>query len=324
MELTEGSRIVKCAFCDQRSWVRGDRGVIRYQIERKIEIEQAISALRQFFTGQNKAIGLADRAKIEELFVTYIPFWSIWARVAGWVFGEKKRGSGDDTYYEPREEKVLAAKNWNAPACDVTEFGIEAVPIDGRPLTAFNNETLHEDGMVFEPIGTMDGPLQEAQSFFQKHLEKKLDRIQSTFLRLLNLSVGLVYYPLWFARYSFKGRTYQVLIDGQSGDILYGKAPGNLLYRAGVLVVGMGLGAFLAINVSALIISTLIDKGTCDGWVIVLVTFAVGIGMMMTAYRRFRYGEVIEEKKTYRLEKEEKKGGLINWVMDKLNLEFRI
>lgn len=324
MGIKEGSRIVSCPFCDQRSWVRGDRGVIRYQIERKIDDDQALSALRRFFNGQNKAIGLADRAKVEEIFVTYIPFWSIWAKVAGWVFGEVERGSGNDTYYEPREEKVLTERNWNTPACDVSEFGIEAVPIGDRTLSAFNSDVLHEDGMVFEPIGTEDTPIQDAKAFFRTYVEKKVDRVQSSFVRLLNQSVGLVYYPIWFARYSFKGRTYQVLVDGQSGDILYGKAPGNLLYRAAVLVVGMALGAFVAIDLSAMIVAALIENGTCNGWLFMIVTFAVGIGFMTTAYRRFRYGEVIVEKKEYRLEKEKKSSALINWIYDKLNLELRL
>ena len=65
-----------------------------------------------------------------------------------------------------------------------------------------------------------------------------LDRIGQVFVRLTGWQESLVYYPLWVLRYSYRGRSFQVVVDGFSGEVLYGKAPGSVFYRAAVLVGG--------------------------------------------------------------------------------------
>jgi hypothetical protein len=89
-------------------------------------------------------------------------------------------------------------------------------------------------------------------------------------------------------------------VDGYSGQVLYGKAPGNTLYRAAVLVAGMAAGAFVAVDVAALILygalnSSSNDSGDALGFG--LVVAAVGLGLMLAAYMAFRYGEVYEFQK---------------------------
>jgi hypothetical protein len=39
--IPEGQAVVRCPFCDQRSLVRGERGLRRYQVPQRIEREQA-------------------------------------------------------------------------------------------------------------------------------------------------------------------------------------------------------------------------------------------------------------------------------------------
>jgi hypothetical protein len=102
-----------------------------------------------------------------------------------------------------------------------------------------------------------------------------------------------VYHPLWVLRYTFRQRIFQVVIDANSGKVLYGKAPGNTVYRAGVLVLGMALGAFLAIDVPAGILYASSDSKDSGGGA-ALALLAAGIGVMFTAYRHFRRGEQYE------------------------------
>src|SRR4030065_315806 len=91
-------------------------------------------ALRCFLRGLNRAPDLASKSRLTELFTAYLPFWSVWANAAGWVLGEKRVGSGDHRRYEPREVKIQRPMNWNAAACDVAEFGVEAVRLEGRAM----------------------------------------------------------------------------------------------------------------------------------------------------------------------------------------------
>jgi hypothetical protein len=97
---------------------------------------------------------------------------------------------------------------------------------------------------------------------------------------------------LWVLRYLYRGRAFQVVVDGSTGKVLYGKAPGNTLYRAAVLVAGMALGAVLVIDIPALILSQASDSDGATG--IAVALFVVGLGIMGAAYRAFRYGEQYE------------------------------
>ena len=298
VEIPEGSRIVICPYCDQRSLVRGERGALRYQVPRKIDRDQALAAVRSFMKGFNRAPDLRRQARVTELFVAYLPFWSVWAKVAGWVFGEKRVGSGEHRRHEPREVKVMRPMNWNAAACDVAEFGVEAVKMEGRPLEAFSAAGLHADGMVFEPVGSPEEGERQAQAMFENAVQATagLDRIGSVFTRLLGRQVGLVYFPLWITRYSYRGRAFQVVVDGNAGEVLYGKAPGNTWYRAGALVAGMAAGALMFVDGTALAASLLSHSDSDSSLLFILAPLAIGAGLMLAAYRAFRYGEQVEHR----------------------------
>jgi hypothetical protein len=206
-------------------------------------------------------------------------------------------GSGEHRRYEPREVRVLKPMNWNAAACDVAEFGVEAVRLEGRAVEPFQPAALHGDGMVFEPVGSITEGERMAQQVFEAQVRSaaRLDRIGSVFTRLLGRRLGLVYFPLWVGRYLYRGRAFQVVIDGFSGEVLYGKAPGNTWYRAAALVVGMAAGAFLMVDGTALALSLI--SGSDEGSIVLLVVpLLVGVGLMAAAYRAFRYGEQVEHR----------------------------
>ena len=147
--------------------------------------------------------------------------------------------------------------------------------------------------MVFEPVGSLSEARQAAQTHFETYTEHAagLDRISQVFLRSFTQRFALVYHPLWVMRYLFRGRAFQVVVDGVSGKVLYGKAPGNLIYRAALLVLGMAFGAFIAVDVPALIISNADDGDIL--WV-ALALFVGGLVIMSAAYRKFRHGEHYE------------------------------
>jgi DNA-directed RNA polymerase subunit RPC12/RpoP len=294
--IPEGQVVVRCPYCDLRSFVRGERGLQRFQVPQRIERRDGIKTLKQFLVG-NWAIArdAAKLAELEDAFLVYLPFWTIWGRVAAWAFGEKRVGSGKNSRYEPREVRLVQEMTWNGAACDVGEFGVTEVPMDGTVIEAFDVEGLHSRGLVFEPVGSFQQAKKTAEKQFQAEISKKLrlDRVSQIFVRMFRRRYGLVYYPMWVLRYLYKGRHFQVVADGHSGKVLYGKAPGNTLFRAGVLVLGMALGAFLAVDASAFAFSMAgRDEGGAFAFGLILIL--VGLGVMGMAYRTFRYGEEFE------------------------------
>jgi len=298
--IPEGQVIVRCPYCELRSMVRGERGLQRYQIPQRINREQAMQAMRVFLKSSSAIAGdVASKSTLAESFLAYIPFWTGWARVLSWVFGQKQVGSGDHKRYEAREVKVVQEMTWNGAACDVGEFGVETVPMAGQKLDPFDADALHDSGMVFEPVGSASDARQAAAQEFESMVQRnaKLDRVSQTFTRFVRQRFGLVYYPLWVLRYLYKDRSFQVVVDGSSGKTLYGKAPGNTLYRAAMLVGGMALGALAAIDGSSLMayLAFSADNNDSLGLLgVALAVLVVGFGLMFAAYRKFRYGEQYE------------------------------
>ena len=181
--IPEGQVIVHCPYCDLRSFVRGERGLLRYQAPLRIQRDEAINAMRKFF-GSNWAIArnLRKEASLSEAFIVHLPFWAVWARVAAWVFGEEKVGRGDDARYKPREIRVVQDMTWNGAACDVGEFGVNQVPPVGEHLEPFDPDELHRSGMVFEPVSSFSEARQTAQEQFKAQVQGKanLDRLAQT------------------------------------------------------------------------------------------------------------------------------------------------
>lgn len=299
--IPEGQHIVQCPFCGLRSYLRGETGLRRYQVPLRVERNQALQATKRFFA-QSFAIArdLARQARLQEDFVVYLPFWVRWARVLGWVFGQEKVGSGKNSRYEPREVRIAQEMTWNLAACDVGEFGVAEVPFSPQtPTEPFEPEKLHEIGMVFEPVGSQSEAEAKAREDFEERLTKmaRVDRVKQKFVREAHPRLGLVYYPLWIVRYLYRGRSFQVAIDGLTGQVLYGKAPGNTWYRAAMMVLGMAVGAFLIVDVCSFIAYFAFasaDDDALGGLVFALGAALVGVGIVAAGWRRFRYGEVFE------------------------------
>lgn len=286
----EGARIVTCPFCQFSSYVQGDRGVRRWQVPARVDRPQALEAAKGFFSGFDKARDLKRKAIISDLFLVYLPYWRVTAFVAGWIFG---RVSAGDNRTKPTEIEVLEDMDWHDAAADVSEFGVERVSVARQELEPFVAEHLHAVAMVFEPVESHSEAAEEADMYFRHRSRRVLKRKFFERIHILRRRLSLVYYPLWVARYEYRRRNYQVVVDGRRGKVLYGKAPGNILYRAAMLVLGMAVGNFVLIN-GTLIAGLVALGGDDDSIVLLLIPIAVGIGLILAGYRKFRHGEEVE------------------------------
>lgn len=260
IEIVEGERIIECPYCGMHSTIIGERGVIRYQVKKEIDRESALRILGEYLSRWNLAINLASQHEIVDLSTVYIPFWTSEAQVAAWVLGqsyeEYSQGSSNiNSQYYPSEEQILPHLSWNEVACDVSEFGIDAINLKWKKLELFDLESLQSDGMVFEPLGLVKSHRDRARTMFLEEIvnKSKVYHIESVHVRFLKERVRIIYYPMWIARYKFHNQMFQVVIDGATGIIRYGKAPGNITLGAVLMVLGMALGAFLFITLPTVI-----------------------------------------------------------------------
>jgi hypothetical protein len=298
LAIREGQRIVKCPYCDARSLVRGERGVGRYQVARRVNRDQALQAVRGFWGGLNRAMDLKQRAEITETFLAYLPYWRAQALMAGWLFGQKRVKSGKSTRMDPREVQLMQAVDWTSAAGDVAEFGVNRIGLEGKQFAAYDPEALHNEAMVFEPTGSVTEAVDSAGKDWDKAARRRggLDRISQLLLHFLRRTLALVYYPLWVARYTYRQRAYQVVVDGFTGQVLYGKAPGNIFYRALMLVAGTAAGAFVLVDGTALALLLAANSDDSDSLGILIFPLVLGVVLIAAGYRLFRWGEEIEHR----------------------------
>jgi hypothetical protein len=320
----EGARLVTCPACRQRLFVQGDRGVRRWQLRRVVTRDQAQQTVTGFFNGMNKAGDLKRKAAIQELFLVYLPFWRVMAHVAGWRLGRVRK---DKDSTKPVEVEVLEELHWNDAAVVVSEFGVNCVPLRGKNFEPFDQDRLSAEGMIFEAAESSTEAASEAAAYFQQVARSK-KRLASTFMERIHIlreRLSLVYYPLWVARYQYRNRGYQVVVDGVNNKILYGKAPGNILYRAGALVAGMAVGNLLLVHGTAFAFQAmaLASDGDSDAWALLLIPPVLGFLAILKGYQSFRYGEEVEhlDREARKAVKKDSGFSLDSLLGDNLNLQ---
>lgn len=293
LDLKEGLRAFNCKYCGTLLVTKGDSGAIKYYVPKKVNREGAIAKAKAWLgSGMAKAKGLQANSKIDEAFLTYIPYWRVRADVVGWVFGQEEKHSSNGTSYENKEIKVQRTYDSTFAACDVAELGVRKVNLEGDEILPVSFEELQQQGMVFNIISSQEEVVEKAQSRFFNDSKNsaKLSTITFEHLDLVRQDVNVVYYPLWVIRYVYANRTYQVIVDGEDGSICYGKAPGSTLFRAVMGIFATAAGMFLA---------TLFEifkySSSKIAFGIYFFCLVFGVGLMSWGYRKFRYGGEIEE-----------------------------
>lgn len=293
LDLKEGLRAFNCKYCSTLLVVKGESGAIKYYVPKKVSRDDAIKKAKAWLgTGMAKAKGLQANSKIDEAFLTYIPYWRVRADVVGWVFGQEEKSTSNGTTYEDKEIKIQRTYDSTFPACDVAELGVKKINLEGDEILPVNFEDLQQQGMVFNIISSEEEIVGKARTYFSEDSKKSasLTRISFEHLDLVRNDVNVVYYPLWVIRYIYANRTYQVIVDGEDGAICYGKAPGSTLFRAIAGIYATAAGVFLATLFEIFKYST--SKLAFAAYIFCLV---LGIGLMTWGYKKFRYGGEIEE-----------------------------
>jgi len=290
LALGEGVTTLRCKYCNLPLLVRGEKGTLKYHQMRKVDPGGAVEAVRRWFGGIQMARDLRRAAAFETPFLVYLPFWRVTGKVVGWVFGNKIRREtvrqGNRTQVrtrkEPVERSVMRSYVWTDAACDVSEFGVESIEMPSPEFSLYDRESLQKDGMVFEPTEARTQAIDQARSLMVEWGRQGVDVDEVTFqkLNVVDLRTSIVYYPLWVLRYGYKGRTYQVLTDGTTNQVLYGRAPGSTLFRVLSLVGTMFAGSFVLTSV----LQSDLDFRAVG------VVAVLCLALMAAGFWKFRYG----------------------------------
>ncbi len=296
LEVDTGLRVVVCPYCQTHLLALNELGTRRFAVEPRIDSERAREIARRWLSsGINKDRRLRKEAEVREAFLSFLPFYRVEADCIGFALGTEERrrwvGSGKnrrmETYEVDVERGVERRFDRTYPAVNVAEWGIQKVDLAGDPIRAFEPQALDRLGMVFPPTGSESEIRTAAIEQFKREADPSsgLKRTRFRFLQSLRERLSVVYYPLWVVRYRFRGRSYQALVDGESGDLAYGKAAGNDLYRAIMLVATEALAAFIATTALQL----------AGGSIVSLIFAGIGLVIFLWGWKKFRWGGVVIE-----------------------------
>ena len=251
LDVASGLRVVFCEYCKTPLLAANEVGIRRFAVEPQIGAGRARAVAQQWLGhGMRKDPKLRRQARLAETFLCFLPFFRVRADCLGVALGTELRtrtvGSGKhrrtETYEVDVERKITKRHDRTYPAVDVSEWGVGRVNLVGDPLVPFDSGVLSRLGMVFEPTGSEQLVFERALAQFKQATDPAagLERVRFEFLETMRERLSVIYYPVWVVRYHHRNRAYQILVDAEDASLAYGKAPGNDLFRAAVLVLRRG------------------------------------------------------------------------------------
>lgn len=287
IKIDEGGNVAICKYCGSTLFIEGDSGVYTIAFKNKITKDGAILESKSWWAEGFKARDLKRMGRIVECYAIYLPFWNISLKVAGWVCGYEEHihtDSKGNVRREriPREIMILKEYSFTEIACDPGDLGI-------RNLKNLSGETSFEDFEMiptFESTTSKDDALQHAKEDALTWARESTRLTEITFERLhvLPKKIFLFYYPIWVVRYEYRDRMYVCTIDGVTGRIISGRAPGDPIFQSLAMTAGASIGGLIA---AAGILISQADPG------IALAGIGAGIAILYAFYRFFRRGSEI-------------------------------
>ncbi|MGD1061017.1 MAG: hypothetical protein ABR879_06135 [Methanomassiliicoccales archaeon] len=294
LSIEEGENTINCNYCGSTLFVEGDNGVQTIAFKNTITRENAIQVSEAWWHKGWKARDLKKTGKIDEVYPIYLPFWSTTVRVAGWVCGYEERthsGPKGQTYTEkvPKEVMVLNDFRYGEIACDPGDLGIKTLKSSKGERTIGDFDLIP----TFETTTSKDDALEDAKADAITWGRNSAHVPHITFERLhaFPKSMSIIYYPIWVVRYNYRDRMYVDTVDGVTGGILSGRAPGDPLFQSFAMTAGSAVGGIASgggILAAAL-------ANTSDSYYFAIIGLAVGLGVLYFTYRFFRHGSEITE-----------------------------
>jgi ribosomal protein S27E len=172
-----------------------------------------------------KPADLARKSKITEKTLTYLPFWVVSVEAESEYKGIFER----ITPPVVKEGKIEKEYDWLVLARKASEFPTREydvplegkIPYDFRKIEAFakvlNSETDKNDAVELAK--------QQIEEHHRFLIQQDVDRIIEMKTEIKVKQVVYLHAPIWFVKYEYKGKAYQLLVDGATGTTIKGDIP---------------------------------------------------------------------------------------------------
>jgi DNA-directed RNA polymerase subunit RPC12/RpoP len=172
-----------------------------------------------------KPSDLARKSKIVEKDLVYLPFWVVSVEAKSTYKGVFERL----TPAVVRDGKIEKEYSWLVLARKATEFPTKEynVPLEGK--IPYDFRKIEGFAKVLNSEVDRDGAVEIAKQQIDAHhrflVQQDVDKIIEFNTELDTKQVVYLHAPIWFVKYEYKGKTYQLLIDGAMGTAIKGDIP---------------------------------------------------------------------------------------------------
>ncbi|MCX8149914.1 MAG: hypothetical protein N3D85_00170 [Candidatus Bathyarchaeota archaeon] len=188
-----------------------------------MQIEAPIKAWMQ--SGFLKPGDLAKKSKIKQKNLVYLPFWvvSVEAKTAYKGIFERI------TPVVVKEGKLEKEYNWLVLARKASDFPTREyqIPLEGK--VPYDFRKIESFAKVLNSEVDRDSALELARTQIETHhrflLQQDVDKIIDFRMELSLKQMVYLHTPVWFINYEYKGQTFQLLIDGATGNTIKGDIP---------------------------------------------------------------------------------------------------
>ncbi len=187
------------------------------------EIESVIKGWLN--SGFLKPSDLSKKSDILSKDLLYLPFWivsveakshykGVFERIAPPVLKEGKIEKEYNWVVLAREASGFPTREYNIP--------LEGkIPFDFRRIEGFARVLNSE----IERNEALDLTKQEIEAHHRYLLKQDVDRIVELHTEINVKQAVYLHAPVWFVKYEYKGRVYQLIIDGTGGMVIKGDIP---------------------------------------------------------------------------------------------------
>ena len=286
----EGESLVLCKYCDSVFALTSDEGANKIMYRLTVSRDSALTAVKAWMKEGPKADDLQSAAEVTETYPMYLPYWRLVARGKAAVCGvEEHTDDKGHTTRTPKENLVNREYVYSRIACDIGDLGVDAIDVPEHAEAVSCGETSADLGLsdivTFSVGSSRDEAFRDGvEAIKTAALTDGNDGIDDvTFSKAFCFPKGfsLVYYPFWIIRYRYQQRDYFATVDGISGNIVSGRAPGSV----GSQSFAAGAGGAVAGGIF----------GVAAGIDLILGGFSLILSgiILYFAWNRFRYGDEV-------------------------------
>jgi hypothetical protein len=180
-------------------------------------------------SGFLKPADLGKKSRITEKDLMYLPFWVVSARVESVYKGVFERIAPaivkDGVISKEYDWLILAREASGFPTREYKVPLEGKIPYDFRKIEGYAkllNSEIDRDAAV-------ELARQQIEAHHRFLLKQDVDKIIEIKTNISLKQVVYLHSPVWFIKYSYKGNTYQLTVDGSTGVVLKGDIPSSRL-----------------------------------------------------------------------------------------------